>query len=220
MNIYELTLNTFRKYVLCSPYSPSFKGIVINITAEQKGFIPCCAKEVLDYLEAKDWNIEGEDPYSFILRISPMQSPLKYKTTSALIKNLWYSRDMLFILKDKNENILVGARGIVLDKDFKPLIMAGYSFEGRTEGHPTLMVSPEVLSSDIPTLKFISKNLIPKIAECAYKSYKQEGFETPRIIIRDMEDWIITCSAPKQLNSSDINTFLKEELDAGKRILP
>lgn len=131
------------------------------------------------------------------------------------------------------ENYYYGGRGLILNKDNKPLIMLSLKVQKRVTDnnvayiplYPILRISPLVYREDGPLEKHIKSKLLPEAMLMNRRMFENFNTYIPfcsdnvnmdfKVFIEDFSNMFVTPSIPNiNITEEDINTFLKDNVDA------
>ena len=162
--------------------------------------------------EVPSYNIIVGNRYSYLFPLDYI--PVIRKTFGIMIKDLSIYRGLgeLNKIKDKDGNIYYGCRGLILDRDFNPLVLTTINYKG--EGKElvktfTVRISPKVFLRDSIMEKGIQKYLLEFCSSNQFIGYLREYVQPNIIINNDIDKFIQRPPIPNSINTNtDIQEFL------------
>ena len=168
--------------------------------------------------EVPSYNIIVSNRYSYLFPLDYV--PVVRKTFGIMIKDLSIYRGAgeLNKIKDKDGNIYYGCKGLILDRDFNPLVLTTITYKGEEELVKTFTVriSPRVFLRDSIMEKGIQKYLLEFCSSNQFIGYLREWVQ-PNIIISNDIDKFIQC--PPIPNSINTNNNIQEFLINNKELI-
>ena len=140
--------------------------------------------------------------------------PITRKTFGTMIKDLSVYRGVgeLNTTKDKDGNVYYGCKGLILDRDFNPLVLTTITYKGEGEELVkifTIRISPKVFLRDSVMEKGIQKYLLEFCSSNQFISYLREYVQPNIIINNDIDKFIQRPPIPNSINTNtDIQEFL------------
>lgn len=120
-------------------------------------------------------------------------------------------------VKDKDNNLYYGMRGLILNSNLEPLVLATIrpSRKSSVTKELILRVSPKVFNSDNVVCKGIQKYLIEYCSTVSSHFSIVEGFTTMTVIINnDIDKFIRHSKAPTNINvNEEIQQLLIDNID-------
>lgn len=161
--------------------------------------------------EVPSYNIIVSNRYSYLFPLDYV--PVVRKTFGIMIKDLSIYRGAgeLNKIKDKDGNIYYGCKGLILDRDFNPLVLTTVTYKGEEELVKTFTVriSPRVFLRDSIMEKGIQKYLLEFCSSNQFISYLGEQVQPTIIINNDIDKFIQYPTIPNSINTNnDIQEFL------------
>lgn len=161
--------------------------------------------------EVPSYNIIVSNRYSYLFPLDYV--PVVRKTFGIMIKDLSMYRGAgeLNKIKDKDGNIYYGCKGLILDRDFNPLVLTTITYKGEEELVKTFTVriSPRVFLRDSIMEKGIQKYLLEFCSSNQFISYLGERVQPTIIINNDIDKFIQHPTIPNSINTNnDIQEFL------------
>ena len=162
--------------------------------------------------EVPSYNIMVSKKSSYLF--SPDYIPTTRKTFGTMIKDLSIYRGVgeLNQTKDKDGNIYYGCKGLILDRDFNPLVLTTITYKGEGEELVktfTVRISPKVFLRDSVMEKGIQKYLLEFCSSNQFISYLREYVQPNIIINNDIDKFIQRSPIPNNINTNtDIQEFL------------
>lgn len=162
--------------------------------------------------EVPSYNIIVSNRYSYLFPLD--YAPVVRKTFSIMIKDLSIYRRAgeLNKIKDKDGNIYYGCKGLILDRDFNPLVLTTITYKGEGEELVktfTVRISPRVFLRDSIMEKGIQKYLLEFCSNNQFISYLGEQIQPTIIINNDIDKFIQYPTIPNSINTNnDIQEFL------------
>ena len=161
--------------------------------------------------EVPSYNIIVSNRYSYLFPLDYI--PVVRKTFGIMIKDLSMYRGAgeLNKIKDKDGNIYYGCKGLILDRDFNPLVLTTITYKGEEELVKTFTVriSPRVFLRDSIMEKGIQKYLLEFCSSNQFISYLGERVQPTIIINNDIDKFIQHPTIPNSINTNnDIQEFL------------
>ena len=162
--------------------------------------------------EVPSYNITVSNRYSYLFPLDYI--PIVRKTFGIMIKDLSMYRGVgeLNQTKDKDGNIYYGCKGLILDRDFNPLVLTTITYKGEGEELVktfTIRISPKVFLRDSIMEKGIQKYLLEFCSSNQFISYLREYVQPNIIINNDIDKFIQRPSIPNSINTNtDIQEFL------------
>lgn len=162
--------------------------------------------------EVPSYNIIVSNRYSYLFPLDYI--PVIRKTFGIMIKDLSIYRGAgeLNKIKDKDGNIYYGCKGLILDRDFNPLVLTTITYKGEREELVktfTVRISPRVFLRDSVMEKGIQKYLLEFCSSNQFISYLGERVQPTIIINNDIDKFIQHPTIPNSINTNnDIQEFL------------
>lgn len=162
--------------------------------------------------EVPSYNIIVGNRYSYLFPLDYI--PVIRKTFGIMIKDLSIYRGLgeLNKIKDKDGNIYYGCKGLILDRDFNPLVLTTITYKGEGEELIktfTVRISPKVFLRDSIMEKGIQKYLLEYCSSNQFIGYLREYVQPNIIINNDIDKFIQRPSIPNSINTNiDIQEFL------------
>lgn len=162
--------------------------------------------------EVPSYNITVSNRYSYLFPLDYI--PIVRKTFGIMIKDLSMYRGVgeLNQTKDKDGNIYYGCKGLILDRDFNPLVLTTITYKGEGEELVktfTIRISPKVFLRDSIMEKGIQKYLLEFCSSNQFISYLREYVQPNIIINNDIDKFIQHPPIPNSINTNtDIQEFL------------
>lgn len=161
--------------------------------------------------EVPSYNIIVSNRYSYLFPLDYV--PIVRKTFGIMIKDLSIYRGAgeLNKIKDKDSNIYYGCKGLILDRDFNPLVLTTITYKGEEELVKTFTVriSPRVFLRDSIMEKGIQKYLLEFCSNSQFISYLGKQIQPTIIINNDIDKFIQHPTIPNSINTNnDIQEFL------------
>lgn len=120
-------------------------------------------------------------------------------------------------VKDKDNNLYYGMRGLILNSNLKPLVLATIRLHRESSATKELIlrVSPKVFNSDNVVCKGIQKYLIEYCSTVSRYFSIVNGFTTMTVIINnDIDKFIRHAKAPTNINvNEEIQQLLIDNID-------
>lgn len=162
--------------------------------------------------EVPSYNIIMGNRYSYLFPLDYI--PVIRKTFGIMIKDLSIYRGLgeLNKIKDKDGNIYYGCKGLILDRDFNPLVLTTITYKGEGEELIktfTVRISPKVFLRNSVMEKGIQKYLLEYCSSNQFISYLREYVQPNIIINNDIDKFIQSPPIPNSINTNiDIQEFL------------
>ena len=162
--------------------------------------------------EVPSYNIIMGNRYSYLFPLDYI--PVIRKTFGIMIKDLSIYRGLgeLNKIKDKDGNIYYGCKGLILDRDFNPLVLTTITYKGEGEELIktfTVRISPKVFLRDSVMEKGIQKYLLEYCSSNQFIGYLREYVQPNIIINNDIDKFIQSPPIPNSINTNiDIQEFL------------
>lgn len=147
------------------------------------------------------------------------------RTSTTIIKKIFSHRSGLVKLNIPKEEIIYGGRGIILNKDYKPILLYTVSIENFSTGaianaeHLNVRIDPSVYKKKTAFDKYLIDKVIPIFLEESIISnsyYSKIGTNhelTPRIIIESISSFITYPASPENplTFAKDVQNFIKKK---------